>query len=75
MRDRADMIRIMHDLSSRAVPDTTAYLTKEEILSALPALESLGFSKAGIQELLSDARAASPHIDYYRFSFVAKKFS
>ena len=69
--ERAEMIRIMHDLSSRAVPDTTAYLTEDEVLATLPALESLGFSKEGIQDLLADPNEAPPHIDYYRFSFVA----
>ena len=68
--ERADMTRIMHDLSSRAAPDTTAYLTEDEVLATLPELEALGFSKLGIQEVLGGSCADPPHIDYYRFSFV-----
>ncbi len=68
--ERADMTRIMHDLSSRAAPDTTAYLTEDEVLATLPELEALGFSKLGIQELLGGSCTDPPHIDYYRFSFV-----
>ena len=69
--ERADMIRMMHDLSSHAIPDNTAYLTEDEVLATLPALESLGFSKVGIQELLGGSSAVPPCIDYYLFSFVA----
>jgi hypothetical protein len=69
--ERAEMVRMMHDLSSEAAPDTTAYLTEDEVLSILPALESLGFSTMGIQELLGGSSSSPPHIDYYRFSVVA----
>jgi hypothetical protein len=64
---RGELAALLRELPAAGVPDTIAYLAEEEVLCALPELESLGFSREDVQDALRSAEPAGP-IGYYRFS-------
>jgi len=48
------------------VPDTVAYLSEDDVLSARAELEELGYDRYGIQAAFA---APAQSVDYYHFSF------
>jgi hypothetical protein len=53
---------ILQSLKSDGVPDTIAYLTEEELTTALQELEAIGYDRDTIQSAL---QAPAQNVDYY----------
>jgi hypothetical protein len=60
--NRETLQGILQSLRSDGVPDTIAYLTEEELTTALQDLEAIGYDRDTIQSAL---QAPAQNVDYY----------
>jgi hypothetical protein len=58
------MQALLTSLKPDGVPDTVAYLTEDEVLGALPQLETLGFDREAVQLAF---RIPPQPVDYQHF--------
>jgi hypothetical protein len=59
---RQTLQRLLASLKKDGIPDTIAYLTEEELTTALPDLEAIGYDRDIIQSAL---QAPAQNVDYY----------
>lgn len=64
--NRKELLSILQSLKSDGVPDTIAYLTEEELMSAVQDLETIGYDRDTIQSAL---QAPAQNVDYYHHFF------
>lgn len=65
-KQRKQIAQLAKNLSSRGVPDTVAYVTREEVLSALKPLRKLGYREKDIQ---SAFQSPPPPISFVHIQF------
>ena len=63
---RRELEALLASIKLDGVPDTVAYLSEDDVLSARAELEELGYDRYGIQAAFA---APAQSVDYYHFSF------
>ena len=63
---RSELEALLASIKLVGVPDTVAYLSEDDVLSARAELEALGYDRYGIQAAFA---APAQSVDYYHFSF------
>jgi hypothetical protein len=59
---RETLQRLLASLNQNGIPDTIAYLTEEELTTALQDLEAIGYDRDIIESAL---QAPAQNVDYY----------
>ena len=54
-KQRKQILQLAKNLSARGVPDTVAYVTKEEVFAALKPLRKLGYREKDIESAFHSA--------------------
>ena len=65
-KQRKQIAQLAKNLSSRGVPDTVAYVTREEVLAALKPLRKLGYREKDIQ---SAFQSPAPPVSFVHIQF------
>ncbi|HIE80915.1 MAG TPA: hypothetical protein EYQ03_09950 [Nitrospinaceae bacterium] len=65
---RKQIAKLAENLSGRGVPDTVAYVTREEVLAALKPLRKLGYREKDIQ---SAFQSPPPPVSFVHIQFSA----